>query len=58
MPEISPEKNKPSISRKVIISNKYVAPTLTKVLPINPFANWNMPPQEKQYIKHRDRDCL
>ncbi|ULQ52042.1 hypothetical protein [Flavihumibacter fluvii] len=58
MPNLSTERKNPSVLRKVKLSKKPQAPTLTKVLPMNPFANWIMPPEPKQYIKHKDRDCL
>jgi hypothetical protein len=55
MPNLSPERKTPPLLRKVKVSKKYLAPKLTKVLPMNPFANWIMPPEPRQYIKHKDR---
>jgi hypothetical protein len=35
------------------------APVLTKIVPINPFANWIMPPRTAPYIKPKETgDCL
>lgn len=35
------------------------APVLTKIVPINPFARWIMPPREAPYLKPKERpDCF
>ncbi|KIC96288.1 hypothetical protein [Flavihumibacter solisilvae] len=34
------------------------APTLTKVVNINPFAGWTMPQTPGGYIKGREKDCF
>jgi hypothetical protein len=38
--------------------SKENVPTLSKVVPMNPFADWKMPPVPKPYIKSKAQDCL
>jgi hypothetical protein len=58
MSNISTEKKLHLPHRKLNVGKKSTAPKLAKVLPINPFANWIMPPAPKSYLKAKDRDCL
>ncbi|WP_046368161.1 hypothetical protein [Flavihumibacter petaseus] len=53
---ISRKKRSGAVSKG--IPAKPTAPSLTKIVPINPFASWNMPKHESGYIKHKDNTCL
>ena len=33
-------------------------PAFSKIITINPFADWNMPKETGGYIKARERDCF
>jgi hypothetical protein len=58
MQQLSTPKKTMLPHRKHKLRKEPKAPALTKVLPINPFASWNMPPEARGYIKAKDRDCL
>lgn len=48
---------KPVMPKRIV--PEPAAPTFTKIVPINPFASWIMPPRQAPYIKPKERgDCL
>ncbi len=49
---------KQGAGRKAVESRPPATNSLTKIVPINPFASWNMPRHETRYLKPKDRDCL